>query len=144
MDARAAEALVAVMLRSEGRDSAADLLGPWRGEAAERLLFDALGLALARQFHFGDCDFRSANRLANSHWSLMLDRFMARANGTSLCLSTTMTAVYECFDAGEFRHPGDAADRDPVMAYTKPMIADVLRTREVAQYRAAATGDASC
>lgn len=35
-------------------------------------------------------------------------------------------SVYLAFDEGEYHHPGDAADVDPVEVYTRPMIAEIL------------------
>ena len=38
--------------------------------------------------------------------------------------------VFVAFDEGEYSHPGDSPDLDPVVAYTRPAIAEILTRGE--------------
>ena len=36
------------------------------------------------------------------------------------------TAIYLAFDQGEFLHPSESPDLDPVQAYTRPLLTEIL------------------
>lgn len=36
-------------------------------------------------------------------------------------------AIFQAFDAGEYQHPSDSSEVDPVEKYTRPMITEILR-----------------
>ena len=90
------------------------------GSSKERL-WEAVAGELALGFSEDTLSYNFCDDLANlmfgwldddSNWPGVPDFFMR---------------VYLAFDAGEYRHRGDAEDVDPEVKYTRPLIAEIVR-----------------
>lgn len=107
------------------------IAGPVNSES-ERLdgltfaeMCNAVALRVARQFDAGQMSFSDANAVMNSLWASVCNQpAPLPENVPSLDEVEFAVSVFEAFDAGEYHRAGD--DRDPVQAYTAPMIRDVL------------------
>jgi hypothetical protein len=84
----------------------------------------AFAQRVAAQYFAGAINFRIANAAMNRLFEYCygdVDRGMpAIAHG-----------VYDAFDAGEYRHAGDAPDVDPELRYTRPRVAAILAAMSV-------------
>lgn len=85
---------------------------------------DAFALELASGFNDHRYSFELCDEIVNSLYNWILVNEGARD------MPTTFWRVFDAFDAGEFHHPGDASDVDPVERYTRPTIRDVLGTHD--------------
>lgn len=92
-------------------------------------LLDALSIRTARAYAERRMDFNDADFIMNTLAELCTSPEFVDAH--QLPPGLTM-AAYLAFDAGEYRRPGDAADVDPVKAYTDPMVRRFLARAESA------------
>ncbi|MBB3262197.1 hypothetical protein F4827_007054 [Paraburkholderia bannensis] len=81
--------------------------------------FDELARWLAAEFLEGRRDFTFCDSVANNMMPL------AEWNLTDFAWS-----VFHAFDNGEFYHPEDSRDVDPVEKYTRPMLRQALAEKE--------------
>ena len=88
-------------------------------------VFDQLALILARKYAAGDCDFETADRLANTLEGELIKLLTTIwPKGDIEVYPHNWSRVYEAFDAGEFDHFGRSAD--PVKEFTDPQIREFL------------------
>jgi|GEM_PF-2262338 len=79
-------------------------------------LTDQIAIYLATGFNTGALEYGFCDSIVNSLFHIAIE-------GEPPDL---LWSVYLAFDEGEYHHPGDAADVDPIEAYTRPMILEVL------------------
>jgi len=89
-----------------------------RGWSIERMC-NELAVAIAREFMAGRSDFSSADVAMN--W---LRSYSFQVEGTSL--PEPCDEIYLAFDAGEWKCSSDPPDLDPVEAYTRPRLKEIL------------------
>jgi len=81
---------------------------------------DAFAAELALSYAAGRVNFAFSDSAVNDLWAVLISRFEQVDEGEWPKL---FSEVFEAFDAGEFRRPGDA---DPVALYTDPAIAEII------------------
>jgi hypothetical protein len=82
-------------------------------------LFGEIGLYLARGFHSSELTFDFCDAIANDLFVILTHESPAED------WSDLLFEVYCAFDEGEYHHRGKPDD-DPVEAYTRPMVAQIL------------------
>jgi len=96
-------------------------------ESAPEVL-DRLACHVARQYASGAMTFADADSIMNAAFSVATGEECWAEHDRTVPEATY--EVYQAFDAGEFHHRGDAADVDPELQYTKPLIERFLAARE--------------
>jgi hypothetical protein len=81
-------------------------------------LYDELAVYLARGFHGRELEFEFCDAIMNDIFGLIIS-----AEGE--LMPELFYRIYCAFDEGEFYH-GDNRQEDPVEAYTRPQIADIV------------------
>lgn len=98
---------------------------------SERLSFDGLcnevALRVARRFDNDEMPYADADVAMNLLWLLMTERAV---NEPGAALAEPAFAIYEAFDAGEYDHRDC---QDPVAAFTRPLIRQILATSTSAE-----------
>jgi hypothetical protein len=83
-------------------------------------LCNEVALRVARRFDDGRMPYEDADAVMNMLWLVMTKRAVEEPG---LALAETAFEIYEAFDAGEYDHRDG---RDPVAAFTRPLIRDIL------------------
>lgn len=87
---------------------------------------NAFALELAKGYRQQDYNFEFSDNAIN--W---LFGFMTHDVFSSTCTCEDLPSpafdVYLAFDEGEYNHPSDSADVDPIEKYTNPALDDILR-----------------
>lgn len=84
---------------------------------------NAVALALAHRYDSGVMDHAACDAVANAMYSWCLLT-------TDRVLPEPAHQVFLAFDEGEYHHTADSRDVDPQTKYTRPMIKEVLRSRD--------------
>lgn len=93
------------------------------GAPANELL-NELACYVAEQYNSRALSYNEADTIMNSVWGISTSpEFWAAYDST---IPHLVHQVYEAFDAGEYHHPQDAKDVDPVLKYTNPLIVQFL------------------
>lgn len=92
-------------------------IADWSGRDVEIAALHDAALAVARGYRDGQLTYEVADAIMNDLWPIFLDR--------SSDVVSPFWDVFEAFDAGEYHRCPDRSD-DPVVAYTDPMIAELL------------------
>ena len=83
---------------------------------------DELALCLAKDFHENGISYDFADGLANDIWHAALEIVH---NHTDVKFGV-FYEIYEAFDAGEYSRKNDGEHVDPVVKYTRPLIAKIV------------------
>ncbi len=80
---------------------------------------NVLSVGVARRLVAGTLEYSEADDIMNWVWSYMLH--------DNADVPQPAFRIYEAVDAGEYRHPGDSEQIDPVKKYTLPWLREILQ-----------------
>lgn len=86
-----------------------------------------ISIRVADRLLSGSIDFSGADEVMNWIWARITEWLLV-AGGEPM--PEPAFAIYEAIDAGEYKHPGDPPDLDPVAKYTIPMLTSIVKSLE--------------